>query len=81
VLREHKEQGGLMSIQEAAPAQDAIAVRPAKAAEMLDVSRATIYNLIAQGELRSFRVGQSRRILLAEIAAYITRQQAQEIAS
>lgn len=62
------------------PAERPVAVRPARAAELLDVSRATIYNLMARGELPSFHVGQSRRILLADIEAYIAQQQAREVA-
>lgn len=68
-----------MTAESILPAERLVAVRPARAAELLDVSRATIYNLMAQGELPSFRVGQSRRILLATIEAYIARQQACEV--
>jgi excisionase family DNA binding protein len=54
------------------------AIRPGKAAELLDCSRAKIYQLIADGELRSFKIGRGRRILLADLDAYIARQAARE---
>lgn len=56
------------------PSDDVMAVRPERAAELLDVSRATIYNLMSRGELRSFMVGRSRRIAREEIQGYIDRQ-------
>jgi putative molybdopterin biosynthesis protein len=70
-----------MATEPSADACGHLAVRPGKAADLLDVSRATIYNLMDRGELPSFTVGRSRRILLAEIEAYIGRQQARELAS
>ena len=53
--------------------QTAIAVSPAKAAEMLGVSRGTIYNLIQRGELRRSKIGRSTRILVADLVALIER--------
>lgn len=53
--------------------EDVMAVRPERAAELLDVSRATIYNLMSRGELKSFMVGRSRRIAREEIQSYIDR--------
>lgn len=49
------------------PAPRAIAVDPADAAAMLGVSRATIYNLLASGQIRSVKIGRSRRISVTEL--------------
>jgi excisionase family DNA binding protein len=61
--------------------QPPLAVSPGKAAELLDCSRGTIYNLLARGELPSFLVGKSRRIKLQSIHDYITRQETRHEAS
>ena len=45
----------------------------AQAAEHLEVCRATIYNLIARGELRAIKIGRATRILAPEIAAFESR--------
>lgn len=50
------------------------AVRPAGAAELLDVSRNTIYELMASGELPSFKIGRGRRIRVSDISDYMDRQ-------
>jgi excisionase family DNA binding protein len=47
-----------------------LAVRPERAAAMLDISRAKLYQLIARGELPSFWIDTSRRILVADIHTY-----------
>jgi excisionase family DNA binding protein len=66
-----------MIIKHAAPVADTLAVRPDRAAELLDTSRRTIYLLMAAGELRWFYIGSARRrITIADIEAYIERQQA-----
>lgn len=44
-----------------------VAYSPAEAAEALGLCRATIYNLINAGELRSVVIGRSRRIPAAEL--------------
>jgi excisionase family DNA binding protein len=44
-----------------------IAVPPAGAAEMLGVTRQTIYNLIARGELRRFKIGAATRIPVVDV--------------
>lgn len=50
-------------------------LKPAEAAEMLRLSRATVYRLIATGELPTVHVGarQATRIEESAIAAYVTR--------
>ena len=47
-----------------------VAVRPETAAEMLQVGRHKIFELIGSGELASIKVGGSRRILVEDIYAY-----------
>lgn len=46
-------------------------VRPEEGAEMLSVSRARIYALMASGKLRSIKVGRSRRIPMQEIERFV----------
>ena len=53
--------------------QTAIAVSPAKAADMLGVSRGTIYNLIERGELRRSKIGRSARIPVTDLIALMER--------
>jgi excisionase family DNA binding protein len=49
-----------------------IAVSPADAARILRVCRATIYNLIAAGDIASVKIGRSRRIPISELARVST---------
>lgn len=44
-----------------------LAYSPAEAAEALGVCRQTIHNLIVRGEIRSVKIGRSRRIPAAEL--------------
>jgi excisionase family DNA binding protein len=46
------------------------AVKPERAASMLDISRAKIYELLARGELPSFTIDSSRRIRVEDIHKY-----------
>jgi excisionase family DNA binding protein len=55
---------------------DQVAVRPERAAAMLDISRAKLYELLARGELPSFMIDSSRRILVADIHKYATERAA-----
>lgn len=50
---------------------DRIAVKPARAAEITGLSRATIYNLIADGTLRRSKVGAATLIPVADLVALI----------
>jgi len=50
-----------------------IAVSPADAADLIGVSRGTIYNLIERGELRRSKVGRATRIPVADLVALIER--------
>lgn len=51
-----------------------LAVRVETAAGMLDVGRSKICELIASGELPSFKLGGSRRIAVEDIEAYVRSQ-------
>ncbi|WP_018639793.1 helix-turn-helix domain-containing protein [Parafrankia elaeagni] len=48
-------------------------VTPTEAAEILAVSRSTVYELLAAGALESVRIGRSRRIPRAALDAYVAR--------
>jgi excisionase family DNA binding protein len=47
-----------------------LAVSPSEAADLLEVSRNTIYRLMERGEIRSFHIGRARRILVSEIERF-----------
>ncbi len=52
--------------------QRRLALSPARAAEMLDVSRITVWRLIQAGELRVFHVSKRcTRITMASLEAYM----------
>ncbi len=44
------------------------------AEEILGCKRSRLFELLAQGELRSFKVGRQRRILLCDLQAFIEAQ-------
>ncbi|MFG2903953.1 helix-turn-helix domain-containing protein [Kitasatospora sp. NPDC048286] len=45
-----------------------------EAAKMLRIGRSTLYQLLAERELASIKIGRSRRIRPADVEAYIERQ-------
>jgi excisionase family DNA binding protein len=51
-----------------------LAVRPSIAWRLLDCGNTHGYELLAAGELESYRDGRSRRITMRSIKAYIARQ-------
>jgi excisionase family DNA binding protein len=55
---------------------DPLLVRPEDAARALSLSRTTVYELLARGELASIKVGSARRIPVGALQAWIDRQQA-----
>lgn len=70
-----------MSARPASDTQEAIgaaagraAYRVEEVAEQLGVGRSAVYNLIASGELASFRVGRSRRVPAGAVNDFIRRQ-------
>ena len=46
---------------------------PEHAADRLDIGRTTVYALMATGELRSVKIGRSRRVPAAALEAYVNR--------
>ena len=61
--------------------QAGLAVRPERVAEMLDISRAKVYELLAAGELPSISIGRVRLVLVAEVEAYLYRLREQAAGS
>jgi excisionase family DNA binding protein len=50
---------------------DPILLRPAKAAQLADISRSVAYDLIARGEWPSVRVGRSLQVPVKDLLAWI----------
>jgi excisionase family DNA binding protein len=46
---------------------------PEHAADKLDMGRTTVYALMASGELRSVKIGRSRRVPADALAEYVGR--------
>ncbi|PWU53380.1 transcriptional regulator [Micromonospora globispora] len=46
-----------------------------EAATLLSVSRTKVYELLASGQLRSIRIGRSRRIAADELRRFISAQE------
>jgi len=51
-----------------------LAVKPRKATFMLDCGNTHLYELLAAGELQSFKDGKSRKIVVQSIHDYIARR-------
>ena len=50
---------------------NALLLNPEEAAEILGMSRSTIYKLITAGEIQSVKIGRSRRIPRQEIERFV----------
>ena len=46
---------------------------PEEASSILRISRSAVYELLAQGQIDSFKVGRSRRIPLDALAEFVNR--------
>jgi len=46
---------------------------PTEAADLLGVSRSTLYELLRAGEIASVRIGRSRRVPATALIAYVDR--------
>jgi excisionase family DNA binding protein len=57
-----------------------LSVRPSKAAKLLDVGRGTIHQLLASGELRSFKIGTARLIYVDDLRSFIERRRDASVA-
>jgi excisionase family DNA binding protein len=49
-------------------------LRPEEGADVIGVSRSQFYELLADGRIRSLKVGRLRRIPVAEIERFITNE-------
>lgn len=47
---------------------------PAEVADKLGISRQQVYRMLTAGDLESFRVGRSRRILAESLDLYVARR-------
>ena len=56
-------------------------LKPARAAEYLDCSRSSVYDLIARGAIRAVRVGGLLRILFSEIERVANNETEQDVIS
>lgn len=54
---------------------DKLSVNPAEAAEMISCPVRTVWEEIAAGRLKSFKLGRRRLIRVAELAAYLERRE------
>lgn len=52
--------------------------RPTEAAESLGISRARLYQLMAEGQIGSVKVGASRRIAAVDLDRYVDRLRAEQ---
>ncbi len=59
----------------------AVAVSVREAARRLGIGRSLAYNLIAQGDLPSFKVGNRRLLLVSDVDDYAARRAAEKAAS
>ncbi len=55
-----------------------VLLKPAQAAEALQLSRAKLYSLIAGGELKSIKIGGARRIPIEALREFVARQLAEQ---
>ncbi|SEH03504.1 DNA binding domain-containing protein, excisionase family [Nonomuraea solani] len=52
--------------------KDKLLVTAAEASEMLGLGRTKVYELIAAGELRSVKIGRSRRVPVEALTAFVS---------
>ena len=62
-----------MSVQ-ATRADEPLVVSPRRAQQMLDIGHSRLYELLSAKELRSFKDGKSRKIIVTSIKEYIERK-------
>ena len=60
---------------------DTMLVRPEQAAEVLNLGRSTLYELLHTGELESVLIGRSRRIPVEALRAFVDRQRDDPVGS
>jgi excisionase family DNA binding protein len=55
-------------------------LRPEETADTLGISRARIFQLLASGQIKSIKIGRSRRIPVAELERWVTKELAKQSA-
>lgn len=55
---------------------DPLLYRPNEAAELLQISRSRMFELIAQGEIESVKLGHLRRVPAEALTAYVAKLRA-----
>jgi hypothetical protein len=63
-----------MSVRTTEHDDEPLVVSPRRAQQMLDVGHSRLYELLAQGELQSFKDGKSRKISVASIRDFVARK-------
>ncbi len=53
--------------------EERLLLRPTEAAQRLGISRSTLYQLIARGEIRVLRIGSAARIPTWELERFVQR--------
>jgi excisionase family DNA binding protein len=53
---------------------DHLLLRPEQAAQELGISRSKLYAMLATGELPSITIGRSRRVVAADLSAWVEQQ-------
>jgi excisionase family DNA binding protein len=48
-----------------------VLLRPEEAAEALSIGRSTVFHLMRSGELRSVKIGKSRRVPVDAVTEYV----------
>jgi excisionase family DNA binding protein len=56
-------------------------LRPEEAGDALGISRARLFQLLAEGNLKSLKIGRSRRIPISEIERWVDAELAEQSAS
>lgn len=57
-----------------APAPEPLLVKPLEAARLIGVGKNVLYQLLAQGEIRSIKLGHSRLVPVTELRRWIAEQ-------
>jgi excisionase family DNA binding protein len=60
---------------------DTLLFRPEEGAQILGVSRARLFELLAAGQIESVKIGRSRRIPRAALEAYVDRLRREQAAA
>jgi excisionase family DNA binding protein len=67
-------------ILDASPTSLRFLLRPEEGAHAIGVSRARLYELLADGQIKSIKIGRSRRIPVAELERWVSEELAKQSA-